>query len=365
MYGQAAIDQLIKERGFQPAGALRRIQRLQDATYLNEKFALHDRAEVVNEVPAEQAHIVTGFGPTSAPTGGTLSVIFKAASLRRSTGLACTIVISNLGAWCSRRLPAGMVGLYTEWFLRFIESLGLAQRGQDLRTHEDLDVLRIAGLLTRFLSREDFEANQEATAELYGRLGLLGNEFGVWTDTAYTVADILEPLVVRGKARVLVLAGLEEHYFVDLARIAIQRMHEQEPGCFLRGEAKVGGLYAQVVRGLHPYPKMSKSIPASAVSLADSPEQIYQKVAGGPAENDPAIMQLITMASDWDQEALAAARKAFTRRHRSPGEWQGWKQRYAAYFLHLKELWERARPAPGTCTGSVFPLGSVQDPAAG
>lgn len=302
------------------------------------------------------AHIVTGFGPTNAPTGGTLSLMFQTMFLQRRTGLSCTIVISNLGAWCSRRLDAVKIALHTEWFRRFLQALGAAQTGATVRTHEDLNILRIAGILTRFLHRRDFETNREATTSLYGRLGLLGNEFGMWTDSAYTVADILEPLMFRRKSRVLVVAGLEEHYFVDLARIAMRRMQRYQATRLIGGDAKIGGLYAPVIAGLSPYPKMSKSIPNSAVSLADSPAEIHRKIMEGPPDNDPVVMQLMRLASDWNQETLRAAHEAFVRRHDRPTVWHKWKLCYTTYFLRLKQLWDDVRPRGGTCNDSIFSL---------
>ncbi|HYI01804.1 hypothetical protein [Hyalangium sp.] len=355
LFSPEALAQLMAERGYRPIRELKRLQGLSDIEFLDEKFLCQDQADRINEVPVDQAHIVTGFGPTNAPTGGTLSVIFKAKSLRRETGMETTLIISNLGAWCSRRTPPQTLGYYTACFMEFIQALGLETAGRNLRTHESLDVLRIAGLLTRFLSEQDFEHNQEATATLYGNLGLLGNRFGIWTDTAYTVADILEPLICRGKRRVLVLAGIEEHYFADLARLVIPKMNADYPGMFLPKDSHVGGLYARLIGGLHPYPKMSKSIPESAINLNDSEAVLRAKILDAHSVNDPVLLQMMTLVSDWSVPELQQAREAFRDRTEQPQPWAQARQKYFEFFLGLKRSWDQLVIRPQERITSFFP----------
>lgn len=349
------LEAQARKRGYQPIRALTRLQRLEDLDYLNEKFLCQDQADCFNDVTPDKAHIVTGFGPTNAPTGGTLSVILKARSLMQETGVDMTIIISNVGAWCSRQVSPHVIGYYTARFLDFIEALGIARRGVSLRTHEDVDILAIAGLLTRFLTAVDFEENKEATTELYGKLGLLGNQFGVWTDTAYTVADIVEPILRRDKQRVLVLAGIEESYFTELARIGLRRMEEQFPGVFLKEPAAVGAMYTRLIGGLHPYPKMSKSIPASAINLENSETELIEKILRGPKENDAILLQMMVLASDWSAATLNEVRLAFERRHADSRDWDEHKQSYFEYFRGLKRTWDSLASTPASGFVSIFP----------
>ena len=350
-----ALEDQARKRGYKPVRDLTRLQRLKDLDYLDDKFLCQDHANCFNDVTPDKAHIVTGFGPTNAPTGGTLSVILKARSLMQETGTEMTIIISNVGAWCSRQVSPQVIGYYTGRFLDFIEALGIARRGLSLRTHEDVDILSIAGLLTRFLTAADFEENKEATTELYGRLGLLGNQFGVWTDTAYTVADILEPILRRDKQRVLVLAGIEESYFTELARIALRRMEEQYPGVFIKQPAAIGAMYTRLIGGLHPYPKMSKSIPASAINLENSEPELVGKILQGPTENDPILLQMMVLASDWSASTLKEVRWAFEHRHDDNRAWNECKQKYFEYFLGLKRTWDSLASGPTSGFVSVFP----------
>jgi tryptophanyl-tRNA synthetase len=350
-----ALEEQAKRRGYKPVRELTKLQRLRDVDYLDEKFLCQDNAGCFNDVTPDKAHIVTGFGPTNAPTGGTLSVIMKARSLMQETGVEMTIIISNVGAWCSRQASPQVIGYYTRRFLDFIDALGIARHGLNLRTHEDVDILAIAGLLTRFLTANDFEENKEATTELYGRLGLLGNQFGVWTDTAYTVADILEPLLRRDKRRVLVLAGIEESYFTELARIALGRMEERYPGVFFKEPVDVGAMYTRLIGGLHPYPKMSKSIPASAMNLENSEAELVGKILDGPKENDPILLQMMVLASDWSASTLKEVRWVFEHRDENTRAWNEHKQRYFEYFLGLKRKWDSLASGPSSSIVSIFP----------
>ncbi|MBI2780927.1 MAG: hypothetical protein HYX55_03890 [Chloroflexi bacterium] len=319
---------------------------LVDSSYFDAKFQLHDNAQSANQVPPALVEIVTGFGPTNAPTAGTLSVILRAKALAEQSGMHATVIVSNLGAWCSRRVGAIGLGSITARFLSFMPSVGLQEPVARVRTHEDLDILRIAGILTRYLDEQILNENEEATTALYGQLNLLGNRFGVWTDTAYTVADILEPILIRRKKRVLVLAGLEEHYFVRLARSVLDRMRD-DPDCpfSISDGVDIGALYARIIGGLPPYPKMSKSIPASAIGLGETTASIEAKILGGPAAYDPILLQMMACVSDWSADRVRLAQTAFDRREMVPLEWAQARQEYLADFTVLKQLWESAEAA--------------------
>ena len=129
----------------------------------------------------------------------------------------------------------------------------------------DFANLARAGKIARYLTRQDFLDNSESLLELYESHGLLGSEVGITVDSLYTVADVLEP-AENGTGHALMVSGLEEAYFTELARLVLER--QGAAGDLSLGwEATIGALYFRVLEGLAGYPKMSKSIPESAIHL--------------------------------------------------------------------------------------------------
>jgi tryptophanyl-tRNA synthetase len=351
------IEEIMAAYQYRPSGTINNIRTISDSRYITAKYSCHDQAEVINEVPLEDAHIVTGFGPTNAPTGGTLSLILKAISLQLETGLPTTIIISNLGAFNSRNLDIREIEHYTDKFLQFIPSLGFDLNNGELRTHIDHDNLVVSGLIAKVFNIEDFEQNKEVTDAMYQAMGLRGNAFSTYVDMLFTVADILKPAFVNRKRRILVLAGLEEHYFPELAKICVGRLHERYGDLFIPSDIKIGALYAQLIRGMHPYPKMSKSIPDSSINLGDSYHDLKRKILDCGPENESVILQLINLVSDWTIQTLAEANAAFELRDEEPMRWMQVKRRYLEYFMTIKEKWDRIPDSTFQVSTSFFSPG--------
>ena len=84
---------------------------------LKNKYICYDNVEKVNNYDLKDIAIVTGFGPTNAPTAGTLSTIFKTLELQKETGIYTHIVISELSALNSRQKPLDSLSLYSKQFI--------------------------------------------------------------------------------------------------------------------------------------------------------------------------------------------------------------------------------------------------------
>jgi|YNPBryulayer2012_1023412.scaffolds.fasta_scaffold01510_2 tryptophanyl-tRNA synthetase len=331
-----------------------------DHHYLSGKFFCHDRLDKFGEVPIEKRAIVAGFGPTNPPTAGTLSVLLKTISLQRETGCYTEIVVSNLGAYLSRNVEWDYIETITKRFLDFICYCGFDLTKGRIRTHIDKENLGISSFLSEnIFTMADFDSNREATEELYGTMNLLGPRLGIIVDTTYTVSDIIKPLFnsrlvkeePHEKERILVIAGIEEHYFVRLARIAIERIGHRFPGQYISENAEVSALYGRLIPGLAPYPKMSKSIPDSSISLGDSQHTIMDKIMQCAEENERVILEMMTQASNWSQERISSAFCAFSNRHKNPLVWKLMKEEYALHFIEISSAWDKAtanHPFPAT-----------------
>lgn len=304
---------------------------------LARRFSHTDGAEQV--LTRNDLHVVTGFGPTNAPTAGTLTVMLGAVELQQRLDASTSVIISELGAWNSRNVPWSQLVTLRNQMLGFLRALGFDETRGVLRSHLDLGNLVRAGKIARFLSRQDLHDHREELTELYADHGLLGSEVGITADALYTIADVLGP-VEADADNVLVISGLEEAYFTELARLVLHR--QAVAGELSLGwQSTIGALYFRVLPGFGGYPKMSKSIPASSIHLGMPPDLIRTRICStAPADQIP-VLAAIELASGWPEADIAAARDAYTERHQHPAHWRQTQQRYLDTFLDFAERWSR------------------------
>lgn len=310
---------------------------------INNAFLCHDNAQFCSRYSPEDIALVTGFGPTNAPTAGTLSIIFRLLEIQKKAPLYCHVIISDLGAFNSRKKPLRLLLENTNRFIRFIKELGFNEKNGELRTHNYFDFFKVSALTSSLVTTRDFDENQEATEKMYKRLNLQGNDFSTMVDKNFTVADILLPIIRDRKKLVLVVAGLEEQYYPRLARIVIDRMKKIGGGLeeFVRHKPMVSALYGRIIEGLFPYVKMSKSIPESSINIGDSPAEIRRRILDCGERNEHVVLQMIELASDWSPSKVKAAQAAFQKRNLVPKEWQSMKNEYLNFFLRLKKVWDK------------------------
>ncbi|TGN81309.1 hypothetical protein E5083_01955 [Streptomyces bauhiniae] len=312
---------------------------------LARRFTHHDGADRILE-PASDAPlaIVTGFGPTNAPTAGTLSVMLGVRELQRQLRVPMTVVVSELGAWNSRNVPWEQLVSVRDQMFGFMRSIGLdgGASGAEvrLRSHTDEENLVRCGRIARFLSRQDFLDHHEDLLDLYQDHGLLGSEIGLIVDALYTVADILAP-AEEGAGRVLMLSGLEEGYFTELSRLVLRR--QQEAGELSLGwTVELGALYFRVLEGLGGYPKMSKSIPASSIHLGMTDDHIASQVLTDEPASQRPLLSAIELSSGWSVAEIDQAREAFHARTTTPSCWELVKERFVEGFTGHARLWREA-----------------------
>lgn len=311
---------------------------------LNDKYSCYDGIKEINEFSKSELAIVTGFGPTNAPTAGTLSSIFKALELQRQTGIYTHIIVSELSALNSRQKSLDELFEYTNQFINFIKKLGFDEKNGEIRTHNFLDHSRTFSIISSVFKVSDF-ADGEAMDEMYKRLNILGNDYSTMVSQAYTVADIVLPIIRDKKKGVIVPAGLEEHLYPFLARVAIERIKNKNGGInnLVDKDAKVGALYGKLIGGLFPYVKMSKSIKESSINLGDTIEEIYSKIVDCGSRNEEVILQMMILASNWEQDIINNAKKAFENRNNNYEEWLDFKKKYYKFFIEIKKLWDDSK----------------------
>lgn len=309
---------------------------------LARRFTHHDRVQDVLPLdPDRPLAVVTGFGPTNAPTAGTLSVMLGVIELQRYLQVPMTVVVSELGAWNSRNVPWDQLVAVRDQMFCFMRAIGLdSQAGLapvQLRSHVDPANLVRCGRIARFLTRQDFLDHHEDLVDLYQDHGLLGSEIGVTVDALYTVADILGP-AEAGAARVLMLSGLEESYFTELSQLVLQRQKEADE-LSLGWNVELGALYFRVLEGLGGYPKMSKSIPASGIHLGMTDDEIAGRVLVHDEASQRPLLSAIELSSGWTMPDIEQARAAFQHRRQHPAAWELAKQRFTETFTNFAKTW--------------------------
>lgn len=286
--------------------------------------------------------VVTGFGPTNAPTAGTLSVMLGIIELQRRLDVPLTVVISELGAFNSRNVPWSELTAVRDQMQAFLRSLGFDEMRGELRSHLDPGNLVRAGKIARFLSRRDFSDHREELIELYDDQGLLGSEVGLTVDALYTVADILGP-VEAGARHTLMVSGLEEAYFTELARLVLARQADAA-ALSLGWSATIGALYFQVLPGFGGFSKMSKSIPDSAIHLGMPADSLRRRICSEDFADQAPLLAAIELSSGWPEGELHDSREAYSVREQDPVRWRAVKRRYLDTFLDFAERWSRAGP---------------------
>lgn len=329
------VQNIILKEGYSTINKSVAIGSVSDFNFLKNKFSCHYNLDKFNDVPKSKQHFVTGFGPTNAPTGGTLSMILRAIFFERETGIDSTIIISNLGAFNSRNIALDKIGYLTERFIKFIRSLGF--KGE-LRTHNNFNLLVASSLTSKVLTVKDFLENEEVTTNLYKNLGIQGKDFPTFVDANFTVADILLPCILEKKERILVFVGIEEYYFPKLANLVIQRFNRDYQKQFVPENVLVTAAFGHLIEGLNGFPKMSKSIPESSINLDDSTEELKRKILECNPKDEKIILQMINLVSDWDLKKINRANIAFENK---TNDWLKFKKDYLEYFIGLKAAWEK------------------------
>ncbi len=344
-YSLAKINSIIDDNNYQRFPADISINGYGKNNELESKYLCFDKIDELKNFKAEDIAIVTGFGPTSAPTAGTLSLIFKTIEMQRETGIYTHIIISDLSALNSRQMPLDELLSNSEQFISFIKKIGFDTNNGEIRTNSFLDHAITFSIISSVLTVNDF-VEGEATDEIYKKLNILGNDFSTMVSQAYTVGDIVLPIIRDKKKAVIVPAGIEEHLYPYLARVVIERIKHKSGGIntLIDKDAKIGALYSKLIGGLFPYVKMSKSIKNSSINLGDTNEEVYEKIINCSPLNESIILQMITLASDWNPQKINEAKKAYDNRQNDYNSWLKYKKDYYEFFINIKKIWDESKP---------------------
>ncbi|MFC7155065.1 hypothetical protein ACFQPA_06300 [Halomarina halobia] len=342
---------LVEDRGFERADfAVGDVS----ATEVERTFAVGDRGRAfASRIDAgEPALVTSGVSMTGPPHVGTLGQVLTAVRLQEA-GLDVQLVLADLPAYLAAGRGLNEVRALAGRYRSFAVELGFDERAGTLRTQLDAPgALRTAMLLSRYYDPDGEAADApEEAGEDDGSAPVsdpeptaFESELAAAYESAETpdvetprfagaqtglllAADTLHPIVTGGYEHVCFVGGSDNHGLSSFVR----RVLDASPYA-----GTVAGLYTRLVPGLAGYPKMSKSLPRSNVSLAEDSETVRERVLADDGLRDPLLLEMIRVASPYSTAEFEEVREAFDRRD---GEWTAAKRAYADFFADAAAVW--------------------------
>jgi tryptophanyl-tRNA synthetase len=277
--------------------------------------------------------ITTGVGLSGIPHMGTLSQILRSVFLQKH-GFKVQLVLGDLDSYNARNKPIKYVSELAKKYHEFIAKLGFDETAGILRNQFDhSEINRFAYLISKCLTDQDFYETEEDLSELYINKGVYnGITFPVKQAILLMIADFIFLGQTDKYKNVIVMLGLEEHKYVLLARKIIERM-----GLHF----KLYSIYSRIIRGLNGYPKMSKSIKGSAITVDMSAAKIRQLIIGeGDDYNVPensVIFQMMSSVSNYTVDELA---KIYQSCISKGNDWMSYKKDYANRLVDCCAKWK-------------------------
>ena len=135
---------------------------------------------------------------------------------------------------------------------------------------------------------------------MYQKKGIYpGIEFPVKQAILLMTADFIHLGKVDGYSNILITLGLEEHLYVQIANKVVDRMNYP---------FTISSMYSRIIKGFNGYPKMSKSIPKSSITVNMSYEKMYDMIMNqeGDYESpmDSVVYQMMSAVSYYSPDDL-------------------------------------------------------------
>lgn len=306
---------------------------------LDRRFLCHHQGDVFakNLLAKKKSIVTTGFGLSGIPHLGTISAILKIVDLQRG-GISTQIVLGDLDAYNARNQPLESVRERVGIYKQFICSLGYQEKVGIIRDQFNaLEVLRTAFIVCKYLDDKDFLEAEEDLASLYKKEGVyLQFSFPMKLALLLMVADFLNLILNDGYENVLVSLGIEEHKYVLLARKVVDRMGLN---------AQLSALYGKLIPGLNGYPKMSKSIKGSGITVETSDEEVETNIRLNatcstiPEENP--VFKMMAQASLWSTAELDVA--AYALSSNDSYKWNTFCEEYIEQLKRILRCWPKCK----------------------
>jgi len=283
----------------------------------------------------------TGFGLSGVPHMGTLSQILRAIRLQQAS-IPVQIVLGDLDAYNGKNISLERTQELANQYRVYILNLGFDSSAPNiLRSQYDaLTTLRVSYLIGHYMDDGMFAKVEEDLHDFYSTQGKVDPVMSYRRKLSLNlmIADFLELLVRDNFDAVLVFLGIDEHRYVNFGHQTLKQCSVENPSWF--DGKHYGALYSSIIRGLHGYPKMSKSFPQSGITVDMSREEISNLIEFGevptqfPETN--VIYQMISSVSLYDNEQI---REAYEECRKQSELWSMIKRDYAKHLYQLCQKW--------------------------
>lgn len=276
--------------------------------------------------------VTTGIGLSGTPHLGTLSQIMRAIFLQRS-GLKVQLVLGDLDSYNARNQPLEVVIERAEKYKEFIKKIGFNEKEGILRSQYNNDeILKTAYLISKVLKDQDFKEAEEDLSELYKRKGIYpGIEFPVKQAILLMTADFIHLGKCDDYSNVLIMLGLEEHLYVQIANKVVQRM---------KYPFSISSMYSRIIKGFNGYPKMSKSIPESSIRVDMPYEKMYNMIMNEgddyASPMDSVVYQMICAVSNYTPDELDVI---YEKCMKNGADWKKVKEQYSKMLFDICKMW--------------------------
>lgn len=277
-----------------------------DIPSMQRRFLCHsggDRfAKAIRE--GKKGIVTTGFGMSGHPHLGTLSQIIKICELN-SHGMPTQAVLGDLDSYNARNQGLQEAKDLASKFSVYMQRMGFSKNATNILRdqYSHPEITHTAYLISKYITDQDFEDAKEDIAPVYEKAGIYnGWSFPMKQALTLMVADFIHLHTHHGYNHVMVMLGLEEHKYVQLAQKVVERMGI---------EMEISGIYGRIIKGLSGYPKMSKSLKGSAIDITTPLEEARRillaetRQTEDPRENSAfLIMEQVSFLKNHEIEAL-------------------------------------------------------------
>lgn len=275
--------------------------------------------------------VTTGVGLSGIPHMGTLSQILRTIFLQQH-GVNVQMVLGDFDSYNARGKELAYVADLSMRYEEFIHRLGFNDKLGVVRNQRNYpEINQLAYLLSKYVTDQDFDETEEELSKLYIEKKVYpGITFPVKQAILLMVSDFIN--LSKNCRNIVVMLGLEEHKYVLLARKIMERAAIP---------SNLYAMYSRIIRGLNGYPKMSKSIPGSAITVNMSASEIRHIIDIEKDDYDipenSVLFQMMTAVSDYSAEEISAI---YTECSEKKAVWTSRKKEYAERLARICANWK-------------------------
>ena len=313
------------------------------ASLVERAFAATTDADALCAAPDRDTLFVASAGLTGPPHVGTLAQM-QAVKRFDEAGFDTQFLLADYETYAADGRDIDVVRDLAADYEAFLDALGY--EGSVRTQYGDRDVMHTAFRLAPHVDAGDsIEFDVEPT-EWVRQLRAAYDEhqvdhedatgstaFGSRMAELLCLADFVHPPLADGYDQTVFVLGVDEHALV------LANDHYLDGTPF---DADFEGLFTRMVPGLDGYPKMSKTIPGSGVSMAMAPETVRQRVRDADDAAEPAestVYQMLALVSEYDATRLDELAGAC---RRGDEAWADAVEEFGAFLAALASAWPRS-----------------------